>query len=104
VKVSAYWNGWNIVRDMTLLPGSHTGYTLDAYGGLHPFSDGGTMPGAIAAPAYWNGWDIARGLYFTSATAGYTLDGYGGMHTFGGAPATTGTYFGWDIATAAFGD
>ena len=109
VNSTAYWQGWNIVRDIAVVPGNgnHSGYTLDAYGGLHPFNaanDGSTMPAAIPAPGYWGGWDIARGLLFTSATAGYTLDGYGGMHPFGGAPAAAGTYFGWDIAKSVFGD
>jgi hypothetical protein len=104
VNTTAIWPGWNIVRDIALLPGSRSGYTLDAYGGLHPFSDGGTMPPAIPAPAYWGGWDIARGLLMTTASGGYLLDGYGGMHNFGGAPTAQGLYFGWDIAKNVFAD
>jgi hypothetical protein len=53
---------------MWLLPGSTpataAGYTLDAYGGIHPFAVGGrAMPVAIGQYGYWPGMDIARALW-----------------------------------------
>jgi hypothetical protein len=35
------------------------GYTLDGYGGVHPF---GGAP-ALDNHPYWGGWDIATGLW-----------------------------------------
>ena len=110
VIATSYWPGWDIARDVVLMPGNgnHSGYVLDGYGGLHPFhptSDGSTAPAAIAS-AYW-GWDIARAVWLlpASATAGYTLDGWGGVHPFGGAPAIANsfTWPGWDIAKMIWG-
>ncbi|MGZ6927277.1 MAG: PKD domain-containing protein [Acidimicrobiia bacterium] len=87
--------------------GRKGGYTLDGYGGLHPF---GTLtdpaPPAVRKAASWPGWDIARGVALRfDGTGGYTLDAYGGLHPFGIgssaiAPATTqGPYWvGWDAA------
>jgi len=112
IAQTGYWPGWNIARDIVLVPGDggHSGYTLDGWGGVHPFhvkGDGSTMPGAIAVSGYWPGWDIARGLWLLpgSASAGYTLDGWGGLHPFGGAPAINGAAYwpGWDIARAVWG-
>jgi spore germination protein YaaH len=95
MATSGYWAGWDIARDLVLVPGdgNHAGYVLDGFGGLHPFhptSDGSTMP-AAPTTAYWAGQDIARGAFLLpgSATAGYTLDLSGGLHPFGGAPALT---------------
>jgi spore germination protein YaaH len=108
---TGYWGGWNIARDVVLVPGNgnYSGYVMDGYGGAHPFhptGDGSTMPAAIST-AYWGGWDIARSIWFLpgSATAGYTMDGYGGVHPFGGAPAVTGFAYwgGWDIAVSIWG-
>jgi spore germination protein YaaH len=93
VATSGYWAGWDIARDIVMVPGdgNHAGYVLDGFGGLHPFhssTDGSTMPAAVTT-AYWAGRDIARGAMLLpgSATAGYTLDLAGGLHPFGGAPA-----------------
>ncbi|HEV2032728.1 MAG TPA: glycosyl hydrolase family 18 protein [Candidatus Dormibacteraeota bacterium] len=62
LNVSAYWGGWDIARGVWLLPGSTLtapgGYTMDGYGGLHPF---GNAPAPPPAP-YWGGQDIARNL------------------------------------------
>jgi hypothetical protein len=45
---------------MWLLPGSATaGYTLDGWGGLHPF---GGAP-ELANTPYWRGWDIAKSIW-----------------------------------------
>src|SRR5439155_1305587 len=62
-------------------------YTLDGFGGVHPF--GGARE--IFGSAQWTA-DIARGLVLTTArnglfVQGYTLDYSGGIHPFGGAPA-----------------
>jgi hypothetical protein len=60
IAVSGYWRGWDIARGLWLLPGSAgAGYTLDGWGGLHPF--GGAPP--IASSPYWSGHDIARNLW-----------------------------------------
>ena len=106
----AYWPGWDIARDIELIPGNgnHSGYLLDGFGGSHPFhpsSDGSVQPPAIST-TYW-GWDIARSLWFlpASGTAGYTLDGWGGIHPFGGAPVIANYAYwpGWDIAKVIWG-
>jgi len=62
LATSAYWAPWDIARGVWLLPGSTLtapgGYTLDGYGGLHPF---GNAPAQPSGP-YWGGQDIARNL------------------------------------------
>jgi len=56
----AYWAGWDIARGIWLLPGSATaGYTLDGWGGLHPF---GGAP-ILVNTAYWPYWDIAKMIW-----------------------------------------
>jgi hypothetical protein len=111
IAQTGYWSGWNIARDIVLVPGDggHSGYTLDGWGGVHPFhvnGDGSVMPANIST-AYWSGWDIARGMFLLpgSATAGYTLDGWGGLHPFGGAPAIVSQSYwpGRDIAKCVLG-
>lgn len=83
------------------------GFTLDGFGGLHPFATGvGTVPGAVSAATYWPGWDIARGVATLPGDGGgYVLDGFGGIHAFRvgagpTAPTAKGSpyWFGWDIA------
>lgn len=82
------------------------GYTLDGWGGLHPFAIGtGSLPPMPTGVAYWRGWDIARGAALRfDGTGGYTLDGWGALHPFaaGGPapPAATGgpSWKGWDAA------
>jgi len=111
ITQTGYWPGWSIARDIVLVPGDggHSGYTLDGWGGVHPFhvsGDGSTMPAPIKT-AYWSGWDIARGVFLLpgSATAGYTLDGWGGLHPFGGAPGILSQSYwpGRDIAKCVWG-
>jgi PKD domain. len=60
------------------------GYTLDGFGGIHPFGVGtGTQPAATSGGAYWNGWDIARGVaLLPNRKGGYVVDAYGGIHPF----------------------
>jgi outer membrane protein assembly factor BamB len=103
---AAYWNGWNIARDVALAPGSTasnvSGVTLDGWGGLHPFGTSGAITGATAS---WPNWDIARAVRYATDSSGaspkgWVLDGYGGLHAFGGAPTLPAdSYWGWDIAT-----
>lgn len=75
--------GWDIARDVALLPGSTStsaaGYVLDGWGGLHPF--GGAAP-AAGAP-YWPNWDIAKKItLLPDGSGGYVMDGWGGLHPF----------------------
>ena len=100
-----YWLGWDIARDVVVMPDGTGGYVLDGWGGLHTFGLGsGTAPPAASA-GYWYGWDIARGLaLLPDGTGGYVLDGWGGLHPFaiGNHPAppaaSAGYWNGWDIA------
>jgi hypothetical protein len=80
---------------VTLLPGGGGGYTVDAYGGLHPFGSAGYEP----VSGYYAGWDIITGVAASSVTGGYTVDAYGGLHPYGTAPYlnVTGYYPGQDI-------
>ena len=88
-------------------PKPHGGYTLDGYGGLHPFAVGsaGAAPVVNRGP-YWPGWDIARAVVrLANHNSGYVLDGFGGLHPFASGstplppPVTSGPYWkGWDIA------
>jgi len=110
-KLTAYWNGWTIARDVVLIPGTHSGYVLDGYGGLHPFAaPGEAMPPSFTDGTYWQGWDIARGVWLLPSPTlgkpeGYVLDGYGGVHPVGGAPAVSPTPYwpGQDVARGIWG-
>ncbi len=88
-------------------PKPRGGYTLDGYGGLHPFAVGsGPAAPAVNRGPYWSGWDIARAVArLPNHNSGYVLDGFGGLHPFASGsaplppPVTTGPYWnGWDIA------
>ena len=105
IIAGAAYFGWDIARDVVLLPGSTSraaaGYTLDGYGGLHAF---GGAPVANGGP-YWPGWDIAKKVkLLPDGTGGYVLDGYGALHPFAVgnnvAPrsVTTAYWSGWNIA------
>jgi hypothetical protein len=88
VQSTAYWQGWDIARDLDFMPGGGGGYVMDGYGGLHPFGvNGGAMPSAVLPvnyQTYWPGWDIAKKVVILpDGTGGYILDGYGGLHPFG---------------------
>ncbi|TME24997.1 MAG: hypothetical protein E6I68_03410, partial [Chloroflexi bacterium] len=83
VRDFAYWRGWDIARDLLLLPGATgsqpQGYTMDGFGGLHPF--GGAPP--VHFSAYWPNWDIARrAVLLSDGSGGYVMDGFGGLHPF----------------------
>lgn len=104
--VSASYFGWDIARDVVLLPAATQatplGYTLDGWGGIHPF--GGAAP--VRGAPYWPNFDIARRLALLSdGTGGYVLDGYGGLHPFATGtnpmpPAIVNESYwkGWNIA------
>jgi hypothetical protein len=68
IAVYGYWTGRDIARGMWFLPGSTAataaGYTLDAYGGIHPFSAAGqAIPVAISQYGYFPGQDVALALW-----------------------------------------
>jgi spore germination protein YaaH len=68
VAAYGYWAGRDIARGMWFLPNATastaTGYTLDAYGGIHPFAVAGQpLPPEIGQYGYWPGNDIARILW-----------------------------------------
>ncbi len=68
-----------LVRGVAAAP-EGGGYTLDAWGGLHPF--GGAPP--VRATGYWRGWDITRGIALDpSGAGGLVVDAFGGLHPFG---------------------
>jgi len=104
--VGAAYFGWDIARDVVLLPGSTAthaaGYVLDGWGALHPF--GGALP--IAGGPYWKAWDIATKVnLLPDGSGGYVMDGWGGLHPFAvgtSAPPrgiTDGAYWPhWSIA------
>ncbi|HZR13533.1 MAG TPA: hypothetical protein VFC33_09795 [Acidimicrobiia bacterium] len=83
------------------------GATIDAWGGIHPFSTVTETIDTCNAP-YWPKWNIVRGLaLLPNGQGGFTLDGWGGVHAFGKAQLATppDTYWGpsfghkaWDIA------
>jgi hypothetical protein len=79
--------------DVTVNPNDPTsGYTLDRWGGIHPF--GAAKP--VYNAAYWPGQDVARRLVVTNwnRPAGYVMDLDGGLHPFGGlAKPSNSAYF-----------
>ena len=94
-----YWHKWSIARSVALMPDGKSGFVLDGFGGIHPFSVDGHPAPAVAGAPYWLGWDIARGIaILPNGTGGYVLDGLGGLHPFsinGGPtplPATGGPF------------
>ena len=68
IGVYGYWAGQDIARGMWFVPGATasnaSGYTLDGFGGIHPFAVGGQpLPPAINQYGYWAGRDIALRLW-----------------------------------------
>jgi spore germination protein YaaH len=68
IAVYGYWAGQDIARSVWFVQGSTastaTGYTLDAYGGPHPFATGGQpLPPTIGIYGYWPGRDIAKTIW-----------------------------------------
>ena len=82
------------------------GYTLDGFGGVHPFGD--SPP--VTTTGYWPGWTIAQSIQMDPCDtgdqiSGWVMDGFGGLHPFAAAgtpmpavPYTTGYWPGWTIA------
>lgn len=63
-----YWPGQDIARGFYFMPGStgsmSWGYSLDGYGGIHPFaSPGEPLPANLSQYAYWPGRDLAKALW-----------------------------------------
>ena len=63
-----YWGGQDIARSIWFLPGATagtaSGFTLDAAGGLHPFTaPAQPLPANPGQYAYWPGRDIAKSLW-----------------------------------------
>jgi hypothetical protein len=82
-QVPTAYYGWDIARDVVFLPtatgANPVGYTLDGWGGIHPF---GGAP-ATYGGGYWPNFDIAkRFVLLSDGTGGYILDGWGGPHGF----------------------
>lgn len=102
-KSNPVW-GANMAKRFRLSPGGGWGFTMDIFGGLHPFRTYGVQPVKPTGGPYWNNFPIARDFVVTkwdpAAPQGYVMDAYGGLHPFGGAPATKGGPYwnGWDIA------
>ena len=68
IAVYGYWPGQDIARGMWFLPSATTstagGYTLDGFGGIHPFVVGGQpLPAGIGQYGYWPGRDVALALW-----------------------------------------
>ncbi len=84
VNTTTYWHGWDIARDLQLLPNRKGGYLMDGRGGIHRFSLGtNPLPPEASVTGYWPTWDIARAIaLLPNGKGGYTLDGYGGIHAF----------------------
>ena len=59
---AGYWPGWNIIRGITLIPGTGGGYLVDAFGGTHPFAATGSKPAGPTAGPYSPPLDLARGI------------------------------------------
>jgi hypothetical protein len=68
-----------------------SGYTLDRWGGIHPFGDALVAHSA----AFWPGQDVARRLVITNwnRPAGYVMDLDGALHPFGGAAPPQGAAY-----------
>jgi hypothetical protein len=58
-RMSHYWQNWDIARRVVIFPDGTGGYTMDAYGGTHPF---GGAPNNVTQP-YWPGRDIAKSIW-----------------------------------------
>jgi len=103
---TAYWPHWNIAQDFDLFsnstPTTASGFTLDGFGGVHPF--GFAVNGPVGSGGYWPGWNIARSIRLnpnsTTATPfGWTMEGLGGFHPFDWGPAVPqAAYWNWDVA------
>jgi hypothetical protein len=91
--------GFEIARDIAVMPDGRGYVILDGFGGVHPFGTATNLP---LPTTYWPGWDIARGVAITADGKGVVVvDGWGGVHTSGsaaGLPLPSTYWPGWDIA------
>src|SRR5690348_6788872 len=75
VTGNTVWPGEGIARGLVLTssstPSAVAGYTLDGYGGIHPF--GGAR--AVLGAAHWD-TDMARGLVLLDGGGGLLVSGY----------------------------
>ncbi|MBM3673552.1 MAG: hypothetical protein FJW88_01165 [Actinobacteria bacterium] len=94
--------GFDIARDVAVMPDGQGYIVLDGYGGLHKYGSAATGVMGTLYGAYWPGWDIARSISITPDGQGLLLlDAWGGVHSMGTAPRIGGPYWrGWDIARA----
>jgi hypothetical protein len=104
VGVSSYGApafGFDIARDITMMPDGLGYVILDGFGGIHLYGSAATSPLRNLIGPYFN-FDIARQIVVTSTGRGfYILDGFGGVHVAGDATTPSGRYPywpGWDIA------
>ncbi len=90
--------GWDIARDIAVMPDGKGYVVLDGWGGLHRFGSARSLP--QGSTGYWRGWDIARSVAVAPGGDGYVvLDGWGGVHGVGTTRPTGLPYWkGWDIA------
>ena len=68
IAVNGYWAGQDIARAMWFVPtataSTPSGYTLDGFGGIHPFVVGGQpLPPGLGQYGYWAGSDVALALW-----------------------------------------
>jgi hypothetical protein len=91
--------GWDIARDLAVMPDGGGYVVLDGWGGVHAFGTARSLPIAQIG-TYWPGWDIARRVAVTSTGRGVAvLDGWGAIHGGGDAPTMVRSFWrGWDIA------
>ena len=100
---TAYWPGWDIVRDIAVLPDGTGGYVLDGWGGIHPFAIGATRHRHGIGRLLARLGHRPQHRDHPDGTGGYVLDGWGGIHPFaiGSNPipsATSAGYWnGWDV-------
>jgi hypothetical protein len=96
-----YWPGWDIARGVALAPGGG-GYTLDAWGAVHPWADAEhPAPPAPGRLRYSRGRDVTRGLaLLPEGRAGLVLDGRGRIEIFVVGAGTPPTVRGSATSTA----
>ncbi len=88
---SPSWSGYEIARDLAVMPDGEGYVVLDAFGGLHPFGSARSLP-LPAAPMFDH--DLARAVAVTPSGRGIVvLDAWGGVHPFGDAPALPGELY-----------
>ena len=76
--------GLDVARGVTLLEDG-SGYVVDAFGGIHRFASGPTLPRRTRLGPTFPG-PLAHGIAAlrdtVAGTGGYVVDVYGGLHGF----------------------